>query len=161
MENKAEKILGTATSSGEKIAWNFEKYVTIQKEQHNILEGIVYHGYAVVANVIKVRYLMEGIKVTILDAVKSQILASADPCRDFPACVTLYKDFMKATENVNGNVHITAVGGGGGDGNGIFPLENSWYKGQQCKDLGEKGRSDQKNIRAGRRVPKKPAHQGK
>ena len=37
---------------------------------------------------------------------------------------------MKATENVNGNVQITAVGGGGVDGYVILPLEVSWYKGQ-------------------------------
>ena len=72
---------------------------------------------------------MEGIKCTSLNAVKSQILVSADLRRELPPCVTLYKDFVKATKNVNGNVQIASVGGGGGDGNGNIPVEECWYKG--------------------------------
>ena len=136
MANKSEKILGTATYSGEKISWKFEKYATNQKEQNNILEGLVEHGYVGVDNETKVRYLMEGIKDTSLNAVKSQILASAYLHRDFPACVTLCKDFVKSTANVNGNVQIAAVGGGGVYGNGNIHVEDRWYKGQECKDLG-------------------------
>ena len=104
MAKKSEKILGNATYSGEKISWKFEKYATNQKEQNNILEGIVEHEYAGVVNGNKVRNLMKGIKDTSLDAVKSKILASVDICRDFPACVTLYKDFVKETASVNKNV---------------------------------------------------------
>ena len=37
MENKSERILVTPTYSGEKRSWNFKKYSTTQKEQHNIL----------------------------------------------------------------------------------------------------------------------------
>ena len=136
MENKAEKILGTNTYSGEKRSWNFEKYATTHKEQQNILEGIVEHGYTGVENGTKVRYIMEGIKDTRLDAVKSQILESADLRRYFPACVTLYKEFVKETSNVNGNVQIAEVGGGGGDGNSNLPLEGHWYNGEEWKDLG-------------------------
>ena len=124
MENKSEKILGTATYSGEKRSWNFEKYATTQKDQHNILEGIVEHRYAGVENGTKVRYLMEGTKDTSLDAVKPQILASADLRIDFPACVTLYKDSVKATANVNGPVQIASVVGGGGVGNRNIPVED-------------------------------------
>ena len=104
MAKKSEKILGTATYSGEKISWKFEKYATNQKEQNNILEGIVEHEYAGVVNGNKVRNLMKGIKDTSLNAVKSKILASVDICIDFPACVTLYKDFVKETASVNKNV---------------------------------------------------------
>ena len=71
MVNKAEKILGTNTYSGKKRSWNFEKYATTQKEQQNILEGLVYHGYTGVENGTKVRYIVEGIKYTSLDAVKT------------------------------------------------------------------------------------------
>ena len=104
---------------------------------------------------------MEGIKETSLDEVKSQILARADLRRDLPACVTLYKDFLKATANVNGNVQIAAVGGGGNDGNRNLHTEDRWYNGQEWKELGEKVRSSAINIRAGRKGPKKPAHQVK
>ena len=62
IENKSEKTLCNATYSGDKRYRNFEKYATTQKEQQNILEGIVEHGYTGVANITKVRYLMEGIK---------------------------------------------------------------------------------------------------
>ena len=60
---------------------------------------------------------MEVIKDISLDVVKLKILASTDLRIDFPACITLYKDFVKATANVNGNVQIAAVGGGGGNEN--------------------------------------------
>ena len=104
---------------------------------------------------------MEGIKDTRLDAVKSQILESADLRRYFPACVTLYKDFVKATANVNGNLQISAVVGGGSDGNGNIPVEDCWYKEQEWKDLGEKGRAAAIKIRAEMKGPNKPSHQGK
>ena len=131
MVNKAGKILGTATYSGEKTYWNFEKYALTQKEQHNILEGIIYNGCAGVENETRVRYLVEGSKDTSLNAVRSQILKSADICRDFPACIKLYKDFVNATVNVNGNVHIAAFGGGGGDGNRNLHVEDLCSKGQE------------------------------
>ena len=67
---------------------------------------------------------------------------------------------MKATANVNGNVQIAAIGGGGVDGNGNIHVEDRWYKGQEWKDLGKKGPSAAIKIRAGRKGPKKAAHQG-
>jgi hypothetical protein len=42
----AESKLKKATYFGEKKHWNFEKYVNLQKEQHNILEGLTQYGYA-------------------------------------------------------------------------------------------------------------------
>ena len=45
-------------------------------------------------------------------------------------------DFVKATVNVNGNVHITDVSSGGGDGKVNLPVENCWYKVQEWKYLG-------------------------
>ena len=68
---------------------------------------------------------------------------------------------MKVTENVYGNVNITAVVGGGSDGNGNLHVEDLWYKGQEWKYLGEKGRASAIKIIAGRKGPKKPTHQGK
>ena len=68
---------------------------------------------------------------------------------------------MKATENIYGNVYTTDVGGGGSDGNRNIPVEDCWYNGQEWKVLGEKGCAATVNIRAGRKGPKKPAHQGK
>ena len=70
MTDKSEKILGTTSYSGDKISRNFEKYATTNKDQHNILEGLLEHGYAGVDNGTKVRYIMESIKDTSLDAVK-------------------------------------------------------------------------------------------
>ena len=42
----AEKKLAMMTYTGERRCWTFEKYVTLQKYQHSILEGLTEHGYA-------------------------------------------------------------------------------------------------------------------
>ena len=68
---------------------------------------------------------------------------------------------MKGTANVNGNLQITAVFGGSGDGSGNIPVKDRWYKGQECRDLREKVCDAVINILAGRKGPNKTAHQWK
>ena len=46
MASLAEKKLAMTTYTGERRRWTFEKYVTLHKDQHGILEGLTEHGYA-------------------------------------------------------------------------------------------------------------------
>ena len=46
MVSLAEKKLAMTTYTGERRHWTFEKYVTLHKDQHSILEGLTEHGYA-------------------------------------------------------------------------------------------------------------------
>ena len=72
MSARAERQLRGNPYSGEKRRWNFEKYVKLQKDQHTILEGLMEHGYAGIDNRSKVRHLLDGIKTTSLDTVKTR-----------------------------------------------------------------------------------------
>ena len=46
MASLAEKKLAMTTYTGEHHRRTFEKYVTLHKDQHSILEGLTEHGYA-------------------------------------------------------------------------------------------------------------------
>ena len=45
MASEAERLLVATHYSGERKRFNFERYVTIQKDQHHILEGLKEHGH--------------------------------------------------------------------------------------------------------------------
>ena len=74
MEDGAEKKISQYVYTGEKMNWTFEKYVTLHKEHHNILERLKEHGYKGIDQRSKVRYLSEGIKTTGLNSVKTHIM---------------------------------------------------------------------------------------
>lgn len=95
MSTRAERKLTSTTYTGEKRRWNFEKYVKVHIDQHAILEGLVEHGYAGIDARSKVRFLCNGIKVTSLDTVKTQIMSDEKLRSDFNACVNLFQDFIE------------------------------------------------------------------
>ena len=70
-------------------------------EQHTILEGLVCRYSGIDAGS-KVRYLLDGIRTTELDSVKTQVLSSPALQMDFDSCITLYKDFIEAREATAG-----------------------------------------------------------
>ena len=94
MAATAEHKLINATYRGEGRHWDFERYATLHKEQHTILEGLEEYGYAGMDEGIKTRQLLAGIKTTALDGVKTQILCNAELRQDFAKCVVLFKDYI-------------------------------------------------------------------
>ncbi len=134
MSSLAEKKLRTTIYTGERRRWNFEKYVKIHVDQHVILEGLVEHGYAGIDPRSKVRYLVDGIKTTKLDTIKSQILATPALRSDFDASVNLFQDFIKQVPSNKKEISIAAVGTdrGGEHGSGqVKPdmsVEDRYYK---------------------------------
>ena len=94
MASLAEKKLAMTKYSGERHRWTFEKYVTLHKDQHSILEGLTEHSYAGIDEHSKVRYLLDGIKMDDLNVIKGQILAMAALRNNFDACVTLFRDYL-------------------------------------------------------------------
>jgi len=99
----AELKLETAKYTGEKKRYNFESYVRLHKDQHQILSDLTQHGYSGIDDRSKVRHLMAGIRVSALDTVKSRILSDSTLRSDFDQSVTLYQDFikqMKVTEPI-------------------------------------------------------------
>lgn len=94
------------------------------------------HGYSGIDNCSKVQHLLEGIKTPKLNPVKTQIMANPALRQDYPACVTLFKDFIKQ-DNLTPNVRdaaILAVGStrhDSDDWNDVEPdmtVEDQYYK---------------------------------
>ena len=56
-------------NAGEGRHWDFERYATLHKEQHTILEGLKEYGYAGMDEGSKTRHLFGGIKTTAPDSV--------------------------------------------------------------------------------------------
>ena len=108
MSSDAEKTLQKTSYHGEQRHWNFEKFIKIQVDAHAILEGLVVHGYSGIDNCSKVQHLLEGIKTPKLNPVKTQIMANLALRQDYPACVTLFKDFIKQ-DNLAPNVRDAAI----------------------------------------------------
>ena len=98
LATSAEKKLKSTSYTNETRRWNFEKYVKTHVDQHTILTDLTRHGYAGIDPRSKVRYQLDGIKTSNLDHVKTRILSNANLRSDFDACVTLYQDFIKQTD---------------------------------------------------------------
>jgi hypothetical protein len=79
------KLTGTLYNSEKKFfAW--ETYIRIHTEQHSVLNGLKYYGYAGIYDSSKVRHLLKGIKTTEFEVCKMHVMAS--PCLrdDFKLC---------------------------------------------------------------------------
>ena len=74
MASAGEKILQNVVYHGEQNNNTLERYVTIQKDQHTILENLEEHGYKVIDERSKVWYLIAGKKYGTLKSVKATIL---------------------------------------------------------------------------------------
>jgi hypothetical protein len=147
MAGEAEKTLASSRYDGEKRNWGFEKYALLHLKQHQILEGLIPHGYNGIDPGSKVRHLNAGIKTNTLDAVKSRIISDEHLRADFARCVTLYKDFVKQTTNTaNVQMGIAALHvAGAGKG------EDRWYTHEEWADLPEDEQAVIRKARAARK----------
>ena len=98
MAPTAEHKLINATYRGEGRCWDFQRYATLHKEQHTILEGLKEYGHGGMDEGSKTRHLFAGIKTTALDSVKAQISCHAELRQDFAKCVVLFKDYIMQTK---------------------------------------------------------------
>jgi hypothetical protein len=64
MASEAETKLTSTLYNGEKNLFTWETYVRIHTEQHSVLNGLIYYGYAGIDDSSKVRHLLKGIKTT-------------------------------------------------------------------------------------------------
>lgn len=147
MASQAEKRLATVTYYGEKKNWNFDKYATEHKRQHNILEGLVKHGYNGIDCRSKVRFLSDGIKTSSLDSVKTRIMSDESLRVDFDKSVTLYKDFVKQAVQEKQALGIAALGV---DGKPIA-IEDKWYEGDVWASLSPDEQAKVKKLRGERK----------
>ena len=95
MAADTKKKLAQWTYTGENRNYTFDKYATLHKEQHNILEILKDNGYTCIDQKSKVRYLSEGINTTSLDSVKTRIMLNEILHQYFDGCIMLYQDSVK------------------------------------------------------------------
>ena len=76
-------------------AWNWDDYVAVYMTDHNIIKGLIIHGYAGIDNRTKVLYLCNGIKSSALTPVQAMILANSKLRYDFTWWVTLFAEYMR------------------------------------------------------------------
>jgi hypothetical protein len=62
--SEADTKLTSTLYNGEKKRFTWETYVRIHTEQHSVLNGLKYYGYAGIDDSSKVRHLLKGIKTT-------------------------------------------------------------------------------------------------
>jgi hypothetical protein len=151
MAGEAEQVLATVQYKGETRQWNFEKYALTHLRQHLILEALVIHGYTGIDAGSKVRYLLNGIRCAALDAVRTRIMSDEDLSQDFARCVTLFKDFVKQSAQVNRaqlGIAAMTVTPGGQQAKG----EDRWYSIDEWRALPE---DEQATIRVARAARKK------
>ena len=75
MADGTEKNLDQCSYPRENRNWTFDKYATLNKEHHNILDILKDRGYTGIDQKFKVRYLSEGINTTSLNSVKTHIIS--------------------------------------------------------------------------------------
>jgi hypothetical protein len=110
MSAMAEHKLNNTFYRGEQRNWNFEKFVKIMVDQHAILESLTRHGYAGIDERSKVCHLLNGVKSSALNTVKTRIMSDADLRNDFNAAVNLFQDFIHQDKSLQSrDAHISAV----------------------------------------------------
>lgn len=146
----AEEALASCTYNGEGRRWNFEKYVTFQKKQHSILEGLVPYGYAGIDPRTKTRYLMDGIKTDALDSATANILASPELRNDYDKCVTLYKDLILQKDKGGSKKRTLAISAVQVESPKRIKVEDRYYSAKEYSQLNAEQRKALQAIRAKR-----------
>ena len=91
MAGEAEKTFASSAYHSKERNLTFEKCALLHLKQHQILEGLIPHGYNGIDPGLKVYHLNSWIKTNTLDAVKSRIISDEHFCVDFSQCITLIK----------------------------------------------------------------------
>jgi hypothetical protein len=64
MASESETDLNGRLYNSEKKSFTWETYVRIHTEQHSVINGLKYYGYAGIDDSSKVRHLLKGVKTT-------------------------------------------------------------------------------------------------
>ena len=119
----AETKLQNFRYQGEKRGWNFEKYVSSHVEQHQILENQERRGlHPGINERSKVQHLLKGIQSQEFETCRLSIMSKPELLTDFSGAVNLIKDYIAqknlATDGTPNQRNVSAVGTGGGNGEG-------------------------------------------
>ena len=153
----AEEQLLSVTYTGEGRRWNFEKYVKVHVDQHQVLEDLTRYGYMGIDPGTKVRFLLRGIKTMEVEHIRAQIMSSDTLVKDFDSCVNILQDYIRQKEagksaprhsNVSQiDTRKSKSGSGGGDWDSVEPdmsIEDWFYKVNEYQKL---TKAQQKGLR--------------
>ena len=146
-----EKKLAQCSYTGEKRNWTFEKYATLHKKHHDILESLKEHGYTGIDQRSNVRYLSEDIKTDSLELVKTRIMSDEILRQYFDGCVTLYKYFVKQL-STNGRqslvIAAASTNNAGGTKSVIFPPNDIYYNSNEWYALSKNEKENFLKVRS-------------
>jgi hypothetical protein len=95
-------------------------------EQHSVLDGLKYYGYAGIDDSSKVRHLLKGIKTTELDVCKTQVMVIPYLRDDFASTVELYSTFINKMKAENPQLNVSEISFARGKaGKNSFGKQNS------------------------------------
>ena len=77
-DKDAQTKLQTSHYDGERKGWDWDKYVTLHKEQHAIMGSLTDYGYSGMDNGAKVCHFLQGIKITELEAAVNVVWAQPE-----------------------------------------------------------------------------------
>ena len=150
MASSAETKLQNTSYTKEGKRWNFESYVSLHKEQHQILQQLEDdHQYKGIDEGSKVRFLLAGIKMDKLNTIKAQILGDPLLQTNFDRCVDLFKAFLEQvandrTQTFNVSRVDTRGDGKGRNNNGKGPKGKKWVRVKSKEGDGKDGKADNK-----------------
>jgi len=110
--------LQTFTNDGDKKNFNFDKYVTLHVEQHNLHADKTEYGVSALDESSKILWFQNGIKWPALDAVKASINANKANFTRFDAVKDAYVEFKRTMAPTSDprTRQIATVGTGRGGG---------------------------------------------
>ena len=103
---------------GDRKNFNFDKYVTLHVEQHNLYSDLTEYGVKPLDESLKILWFLDGIKCVSLDAVKASIFTNKDKYSQFDSVKDAYVDFKRTMtptlDPKSRQVAIVGTGRGGG-----------------------------------------------
>ena len=88
-DTEAERKLQTSHSGGERKRWDWDKYIALNKEQHDIMESLIGYDYSGMNNGTKVCHFFQSIKSNELEATVNVVRAQPGKYgRDFNTMVS-------------------------------------------------------------------------
>jgi len=138
--------LQTFTYDGDQKNFNFDKYVTLHVEQHNLHADLTEYGVLPLDESLKILWFQNGIKCSALDAVKALINANKALFTQFDSVKDTYVDFMRTlTPTSDPRTHQVATVGTG-QGGGGRSCQTGRGGGQKTGDSRKKGLVPQSKI---------------
>ena len=98
---KAEAILDNTIYTGETRRFNFDDFIRLQTQQHNILDMMKAHGYMGLDEGSKVRKLLKNVRAQELQSIINTINSTPDLQRDYTACVHLFETAIRQNKASN------------------------------------------------------------